>query len=666
MSSKELKEAEKARKEQEKKEEKERKEAEKARKEQEKKERKEAEKARKEAEKARKEHEKKEQKERKEAEKVRKAEEKELSKIKKNKNNITIPFPSEYKRCKDELDDQRILLQAQYEVAERKATRKGKKLVYDNQKEAAIECWNEFEGGAYVVLLIAQPGTGKTGTILELLHLLTTTPDDDRCVAVQDIQIISGMNDKDWRDQFKEKMLDAFSNVITHRGALYGIADHLVEIRNGFIITDECHIASNEGMTVDRVIQHSGLKDLSVAQERNVRMIEISATPESVCWDLEHWGPLAKKVFIKPGPSYKGFQVMLDENRIRQAPELESETNAIELIKFFDERYSTTTKKYFPMRINNETCKGNIRVALSKFGWRELRHDSINRVEGLDKMMKQAPSHHTVIFIKGFWRASKRLEMEHIGGSYEKVPEESNDTSAAQGLIARHCDNYEYSGDQLNKDLRPVHFGDKDSIERYLKWFENGCDYQSSNYKSSRITSNDGKVTSEKSKLDPENFENLEGIEIVNEKHSDKNKRVPIVINVDKRIIEQLNKKQITNEEELQIILNELSNQITDSEFMNIVTNTNCFQISRPGKDTNRSYKIHIEDPVRASQTKKRLGLMDLKKDDRGTAGWQVFIDTTQNRLVVLWQVEDTKQKDNLREEREPRGGGGGGYDNEI
>lgn len=40
----------------------------------------------------------------------------------------------------------------------------GKKFIYPNQQDAADKCIAAYKNGAVAVCLIAQPGTGKTGT----------------------------------------------------------------------------------------------------------------------------------------------------------------------------------------------------------------------------------------------------------------------------------------------------------------------------------------------------------------------------------------------------------------------------------------------------------------------------------------------------------------------
>jgi hypothetical protein len=75
------------------------------------------------------------------------------------------------------------------------------------------------------------------------------------------------------------------------------------------------------------------------------------------------------------------------------------------------------------------------------------------------------------------------------------------------------------------------------------------------------------------------------------------------------------------------------------AEFLSIITGSSCFQISCPGVDTARSYKIHIEDVVNAFEDDRKYGVMDVKEEFKKKPCWQVYIDEKENRLCILWQV---------------------------
>jgi hypothetical protein len=539
------------------------------------------------------------------------------------------------------LKHQREKVHLEYKQQAEKAEESGKLLVYPNQKEAAMECISHFQSGKLLVLLIAQPGTGKTGTVLEMTKQLTTHNDDELCVMTNDIYTISGMNDVDWVNQFREKMLPSFQANIHHRGTLNKNAKDINDIRNGVIICDECHIASGKNMTVSKVLQSTGLTDCHVAMERYIRMLDVSATPDSVAWDIEAWGNRAAKVRLLPGSSYKGFEVMLSENRIRQAPSFSTYPEVQEWVRMFNDRYHGVSKKYFPVRVKNSEAMGFIRRAIVEFGWTEMTHNSETRVADIDELMKYAPERHTVIFIKEFWRASKRLVRLNVGGSYEYVPKTRNVSTASQSLIGRFCDNFEYEGDELNPELRPIHFGDKQSIESYVSWFNNDCDFRKVDYKSTSIKSVGGYVKARPSKAHSSNITNLTTVTVAN-RDPHVHKRVPVVIEVSRERIDEIDasgddKTAIKNE-----IITRLSSNADYDEFIQIITTSPCFQLSRPKFNTARSYKIHITDVVDAKESKSKYAVLDLSDKALKTKScWQVYIDNEGCRLCVLWQVFD-------------------------
>jgi len=538
------------------------------------------------------------------------------------------------------LNQQRDTINQQYFQAVEREGYFGRSFIYPNQKEAAWKCLAHYEQGKLLVMLVAQPGTGKTGTVQEVLKLLTTHPDDEKCVHTKDISIISGMDDRDWKEQFEGKMLLSFRENIHHRSALAKHKDDLASITNGILITDECHIASGKNMTVSKTLRAAALNDCNTVRARNVRLFDISATSEAVGWDIEAWGPLAAVVPLDPGPLYKGFEVMIHEDRIRQAPSFETYTKVREWFMFFEDRYRDSSKKFFPIRVQKVEWLGNIHRAITEFGWSSIRHDSEYKVADIDRTMSSAPEKHTIIFIKGFWRASKRLVRQHVGGSYEYVPNVRNVTSAAQGLIGRFCDNYEYEGDELNPHLRPVHYGDKKSIEAYVNWFNDGCDYRKVDYSCARIKSSNGHVKAKPTKIHPTNMLNLNTVPVQNN-NPDTHKRIPVVIGIGAQLIERIH--SFTFQEKIAFIRRKLITLLNAneeySEFLGVVTNHSCFQISTPGIETTRSYKIHIEDVVAACEEDRKYGVMDVKEEFKKRSCWQVYIDEKENRLCILWQV---------------------------
>jgi hypothetical protein len=405
---------------------------------------------------------------------------------------------AELARRKLQLDCQRTRIHAEYEMMKGLKRLEGYELTYQNQKEAAQKVIQAFQEGKHLVILVAQPGAGKTGVMLEVCRQLTTHIDDNMCVPVETAYVLSGMSDIQWKNDMQRSMMPSFKDNIRHRGEISKIQGPISVLKNGFIANDECHLASGSTMQMATMFQSTGLVNVEYAIVNSIRVLQVSATPDAVLWDVKAWGTKAQIIKLEPGPAYKGFRVMLTEGRILRTPTFDSIQSVRTFLQSWQDRYaSCPTKKYFPIRLLPKSAglMGWMKTAALQLRWNTFQYDSEERVDDIDTLMKSAPDVHTIIFIKSFWRASKRIERRHVGGCLEEPPRGRNDTSAAQGLIARFCNTYEYEGDELtHPEWRPLHYGDVAAIESYLSWFEGDCDYKTSDYSSTTLKSKGGKV----------------------------------------------------------------------------------------------------------------------------------------------------------------------------
>jgi hypothetical protein len=416
---------------------------------------------------------------------------------------------------KEDNELQRDKLRMEYKHRNILLSRKNKQISYDNQKEAATQIVEHFRNGKSAVLLVAQPGVGKTGCALETAYKLCTHPDDDICIDANNNINISGLSDCSWRDDYKGNMLEALAKHVYHRGELKGKAAVLTNLNDALITTDECHVASGKDMTISKELKKAKLLDIDHLQTHNIKLLDISATPEATLIDLHKWGDKGAIVILQPGPDYKGFQVMLDEHRIRNAPKLDTLAATRTLLYTFRDRFQNS-KKYFLFRVEPPVVRainGTMPAVLppnpiqyiyqvcAELGWLCITHDSDSPIPNVDATMSIAPTEHTVVLIKDYWRASKRLVKEHVGGTYEQSPKKRNTSTTSQGLTARFCNTYKYSGEWLDPNNRPLHYCDIAAIEEYLHWFQGGCNYHTSQYTSNKLKSKDGRVVAEESKL---------------------------------------------------------------------------------------------------------------------------------------------------------------------
>jgi hypothetical protein len=535
----------------------------------------------------------------------------------------------------EELIMQRERLTMEYAHATTREARAGRRLTYENQQEAATAIVEHFRAGKSVVVLVAQPGAGKTGGALEVMYRMAIGRPDDtpkESILTGEMGVLSGMSDCDWREQFASKMLPSLNKHVYHRGNLPRNRKHLAAMR--LVVDDECHIAAEKDMVVSKEFREAGLLDIEAIEAAGRKLLQISATPEAVAHDLQRWGHRAALVVLKPGPDYKGFETMLAEGRIRKAPDLTSYEAVLDLLRFFNDRFASTTKKYFPFRIRGEKVLSWVERASTELGWgAPVRHDSTSRIEDIDEQMKHAPAKHTVILVKGFWRASKRLVRDHVGGSYETIPSSKRNTTAtAQGLTARFCDTYTYSGDYLNPEHRPVNFCDVEAIQEYLEWFKAGCDFKKAAYTSTRIMSNGaGDVRAQKTKVHPSNVTGLDATEEppAPSKKTDPRKEPPTLVSVTPEMLREIQSAPDRYTTLMKVLIK------AAPKLVGRLAGYNCIQISCPR--VAGSIKRHIDDVV-AAAVDKRPFKIDIKREHVEQNCYNCYIDAKDNRLCfVIW-----------------------------
>ena len=445
----------------------------------------------------------------------------------------------------------------------------------------------------------------------------------------------TGMADNDWENQFKNSILPAFRDNVFHRQNLIKQKDKLSSLNNGLIIPDECHIASGSKMTIAKILKGAGILDINVLTMRNIKMLDISATPDAVLHDYKKWEDRCRIVKIKPGPSYKGFEVMLNENRIIDAPMLEEIADYYTILEFLEERYKNTSKKYFPFRLLDLNKIRILESVCDDLGWSYLNHNSGERIDKIDTLMENPPIKHTIIFIKGFWRASKRISHNHIGATYEGIPKKRDVSVTAQALTARFCDNYEYSGDQLDINLRPLHYCDKGAIEEYVEWFNNNCDFNISKYKSHRISSNGkGKVSSKETKVNPKNVSGINDFENTN---LETTATVPIIVNITDDEYRSMKRQGKRGKWDYSTILPLIQKYKPDiiPELQRIENSGGKDQFVEPY--SNSTYAVYITDFVNAfinNKCHKHIGNIKDKTKDT----FQIYFDKPGHRIIISIQ----------------------------
>ena len=413
----------------------------------------------------------------------------------------TIPYISyDSDRDDEDIEEERERIDHQRKKLERRLRRKNAslRLFYDEQKLCATEIGNEIiHKNKRYITVVAPPGSGKTNLIHCIYHMFKANFPNE-CIR-KNITITTGMSDIDWQTQTEEGTLlrdtrRECEEKIFHRGQLKHrfkeLKEHPELLSNHVFIIDECQIANQIDGTIDKEFKAAGLTP-EMIEKFNIIIINISATPDSLLVEMV---PNDKHALIEleTGEDYLSFQYLIDNNFIEN---YRSDTYLIEHMEEDITRY--TTPRWHIIRVHNR--KQNILSKIYELNNKGLvnviKHNSNSRIDKVNDILNTPPEKHTIIVIKEFYRASKRLRLtQHIGLVIEPPAKKSDDTVTAQGLMARFL--AYYSPDELifPGGQQPRLICNKSSVERYIT-FTHTWSYADIDYSSRKVNFNEGELT---------------------------------------------------------------------------------------------------------------------------------------------------------------------------
>ena len=332
-------------------------------------------------------------------------------------------------------------------------------MVQPNQKKTINEILETIRLGlTFVMLLLAQMQSGKTGTYLGIA--IDSICNDD--VDVDEVIIISGLSDKLLKQQLTKNLGDAIfyhclssqsdmqtalltKQKLTEKIKIYWSQDlkKVQQIKDKtLIIHEESHAAQSKENRPFKFYEKHGLSDglhmnTAELQKRNIRFLDVSATPfsELACND-------GRSVFmLQPGESYRGIGYLLDKDKINFTAKPIKDTSHAHI-------QSTLTKPKY----NGKYCIVRSQCAKKD---RELMESIANRtgciyhpifggnsdISNQLDFLKEEPKQKTLVHICGKLRVGQVLPKDHIGMVYEQSKSAKIDT-ILQGLLGRVCGYY--------------------------------------------------------------------------------------------------------------------------------------------------------------------------------------------------------------------------------
>jgi len=398
----------------------------------------------------------------------------------------------------------------------------GREIYYPNQAITANEVVAAIRLDDIVFqMVLATCQAGKTGCMLATIEKLL---ESDSVVNPDNIFVITGLSDTEWVTQTK-KRLPFIANNIIHRGQFSNSASILKNINNAVILVDECQIACKQDMSLDKLLEQAGLKDLAYLKENNVNIVEFSATPNSTLNDIELWDASTETHIMKPGPGYKGHSSLIDNNRLQQSEDLYITNDpeagrscdyddalnlairpAIDAIKDVKRKIEMSyTRPRF--HIIRTPTGGKAETVIGRFKTIFGEDYAYKRCfKGEDKLMDELnklPLKHTFLFIMEKARCAVTFAHKNlIGILYERLPKTPKDDVIVQGLAGRACG--------YNVDDGIIVFTNVPSVERYVTMVD-------SDFKERDGFTFTGDKSKKKTHLHPTTYKNIAGAASIQE-----------------------------------------------------------------------------------------------------------------------------------------------------
>jgi hypothetical protein len=363
-----------------------------------------------------------------------------------------------------------------FDKNEEELKKNGGKIITEFQYNVAKKIYNYCnDGNKKHSLIVAETQMGKTG----IMQALTREFVEYGNIEPENILILTGLSSCEWVRQTQNRFIEMIRPNIFHRNSISKFTETFKTKKDLLILLDEIHIATNLINNLGITFKECGLLNIDNLIERNIKLIQISATPDAILTELYKWDEKNFNVFVIKSPDeYIGVEKLLNNNQILEYQSLIKIENVHEIRKLIHSKYKNNYK-YHLIRIptnkkENDIIVKNINDVFNNETF-DIKYFCVNKTEQLsvdddlnDIYLNRKPKKHTIIILKEKVRCSYTINKEYVGILYErKASYDFNEMTIIQGLAGRACGYY----DNSNKDI--IVFSNIDIIKNYIEKIKN-------------------------------------------------------------------------------------------------------------------------------------------------------------------------------------------------
>ena len=312
--------------------------------------------------------------------------------------------------------------------------------IFPNQMEDANNVVDRFYSkGRRVISIQKKTKVGADGLMIEIAKLLTTHPDDDFVIALDNVRFITGMSNAGWEKDMIDKAPGCFKDKIFHHGKLS--RSDLVNLKNALIIIDEIDSGDKENQVLHTTLKEAGVLDVEYMKKNNIRFVFISATMIKEYHDLYRWGELHELYKMTIPDSYIGHKDFLEMGIIQEFYNLKTKENAEKWVKEdIIDNYGTDYRVHIvrlsgtSVEIIEKACIRNSVIFRNHTSTDRLGEDEIK------EFFKEPLTRHIVLGVKGFFRRANLIPncwKLRIGATHELYTKIVDNNVQIQGLPGR-------------------------------------------------------------------------------------------------------------------------------------------------------------------------------------------------------------------------------------
>lgn len=298
-----------------------------------------------------------------------------------------------------------------------------------------------------IVVVPKKVKVGADGFMIQLVYLMCTHPSDDCAVHIDNVRIITGMSNKSWQTNMRDKVPDVLSDKVIHHDQLKKTN---LNLKNGLYIIDEVDTGDKPGQVLQNVLKN--VLDAKAMVENNNRFVFISATMIREMNDLFKWNRYNSELIafhkMEVPKEYFGHIDFLNAGILLPNYPITDVSDARrwvqeDIVDYFEEgdfrvhliRVSARAKT---IRLIKQVC-GEYDIPVYEFDCEsKLSSHTIDNI-----FYKESLEKHVVIAVKNFYRRANLIpnsKKVRLGAIHELCPKGPMDHGVQmQGLVGRNA-----------------------------------------------------------------------------------------------------------------------------------------------------------------------------------------------------------------------------------